>query len=239
MSSVINKQSETASPESDSAAQSSKSFRSPADIRTIRLMTVAVVVQGFVLCLLSIATYGLLFRRPDRIVAVTTPDGQRVIEIDGRQLDVKEPVVLGKEQLSDADKTELVAQFCKSVFTVNRTTRETEMPKALRMMTPENAALYAEYLRTSNQLQKENDEQWSALWSSQDIHVDERDPFIVHAIGKQTLTKIIGGQAKTEEIQHQITFRLTTKGVRDSDNLRTGFQIVSFENKTIPQASKS
>ena len=214
-----------------------KSFRSPADIRLIRLLIFGFLIQGLIVCLLAVAVFVLVFRRPDRIVAVTSPDGTRVVELDGRQLDVKEPIILGKEQLSDGDKTELVGQFCKSLYGVNRTTRDVEVPKALRMMVPENAAVYANYLREQRTLQIESDEQWQAVWTKQDIHVDERDPFLVHVLGKQTITKIINGQAKTEELQHQLVFKLTTNGVRDSDNLRTGFQIVSFDGKVIPQTA--
>lgn len=215
------------------SGENAKNFRSPADIRLIRLMIYGFLIQSIIVCGLAIAVGVLVFRRPERIVAVTSPDGQRVVELDGRQVDVKEPVVLGKEQLSDADKTELVAQFCKSLYVVNRTTRDVEVPKALRMMVPENAAYYANYLKEKRVLQTENDEQWQAIWTKQDIHVDERDPFTVHVLGKQTITKIINGQAKTEELQHQLDFKLTTNGVRDSDNLRTGFQIVSFDGKVI------
>src|SRR5262249_24653060 len=145
-------------------------FRDPADISAIR----SLARTGSLLVLLSLASVSLnlwqYWRRPDRIV-VDRSSG-RVLLINDREYGETEAVKIGTDKLTGADKQYLAGEFVKAVYQIDPATRPRDIERALRMMAPANALLFARYLKQTGILDKQRAESWQATWTPQDFSVD-------------------------------------------------------------------
>ena len=224
------------------AAQSSSQvlYRDPADVRTI----LSLAWSGTLLVLLLLASVALniwqYWRRPDRIV-VDRSSG-RVLMINDREYGETEAVKLGPDKLTDADKQYIAGEFVKAIYQVDPATRPRDIERALRMMAPASALLFARYLKQTGILDKQRAESWQAVWTPQDISVDRMDPYTVRVIGRQETTKVIAGASQQETRQLNLTLKLVADPQRRADrNLRSGFLIASFDYKEIgaPASSES
>jgi hypothetical protein len=206
--------------------------RDPADVRTILSMAWTGVL--LVLLLLTSIAFNLwqYWRRPDRIV-VDRSSG-RVLMINDREYGETEAVKLGPDKLTNADKQYLAGEFVKAIYAIDPATRPRDIERALRMMIPNSALLFARYLKQTGILDKHRAESWQAVWTPQDISVDRVDPYTVRVIGKQEITKVISGAPQQELRQLHLTFKLVADPLRRADrNLRSGFLISSFDYKEL------
>src|SRR5262245_48894616 len=207
-------------------------FRDPADIRTI----LSLAWSGTLLVLLLLASLAFniwqYWRRPDRIV-VDRSSG-RVLMINDREYGETEAVKLGPDKLTDADKQYIAGEFVKAIYQVDPATRPRDIERALRMMAPASALLFARYLKQTGVLDKQRAESWQAVWTPQDISVDGMDPYTVRVIGRQETTKVIAGASQQEARQLNLTLKLVADPQRRADrNLRSGFLIASIEYKEL------
>ena len=154
-----------------------------------------------VLLLLASVAFNIwqYWRRPDRIV-VDRSSG-RVLMINDREYGETEAVKLGPDKLTGADKQYLAGEFVKAIYQVDPATRPRDIERALRMMAPNSALLFARYLKQTGILDKQRAESWQAVWTPQDISVDGADPYTVRVIGKQEITKVIAGATQQETRQ--------------------------------------
>src|SRR5262245_11856080 len=206
--------------------------RDPADVRTILRMAWTGVL--LVLLLLTSVAFNLwqYWRRPDRIV-VDRSSG-RVLMINDREYGETEAVKLGPDKLTNADKQYLAGEFVKAIYAIDPATRPRDIERALRMMVPNSALLFARYLKQTGILDKHRAESWQAVWTPQDISVDGVDPYTVRVIGKQEITKVVSGASQQETRQLHLTFKLVADPLRRADrNLRSGFLISGFDYKEL------
>jgi hypothetical protein len=224
------------------AATSQSSFqtfyRDPADVRTILSMA----STGTLLALLLLASVALniwqYWRRPDRIV-VDRSSG-RVLQINDREYGETEAVRLGPDRLTNADKQYIAGEFVKAIYQVDPATRPRDIERALRMMSPNSALLFARYLKQTGVLDKQRAESWQAIWTPQDVSVDGADPYTVRVIGKQEITKVISGAPQQEARQLHLTLKLVADPQRRADrNLRSGFLVASFDYRELGPPSPS
>lgn len=213
-------------------------YRDPADVRTILSMA----WTGTLLVLLLLASVALniwqYWRRPDRIV-VDRSSG-RVLQINDREYGETEAVRLGPDRLTNADKQYIAGEFVKAIYQVDPATRPRDIERALRMMSPNSALLFARYLKQTGILDKQRAESWQAVWTPQDISVDGADPYTVRVIGKQEITKIISGASQQEARQLHLTLKLVADPQRRADrNLRSGFLIASFDYRELGTTESS
>src|SRR5215475_3989627 len=198
-------------------AQSSSQilYRDPADVRTI--LSMAWTGTLLVLLLLASVAFNIwqYWRRPDRII-VDRSSG-RVLQINDREYGETEAVKLGPDRLTGADKHYIAGEFVKAIYQVDPATRPRDIERALRMMVPNSALLFARYLKQTGILDKHRAESWQAVWTPQDISVDRIDPYTVRVIGKQEITKVITGAAQQETRQLHLTFKLVTDPLRRAD----------------------
>jgi hypothetical protein len=172
------------------------------------------------------------WRRPDRIV-VDRSSG-RVLMINDREYGETEAARLGPDKLTNADKQYLAGEFVKAIYQVDPATRPRDIERALRMMIPNSALLFARYLKQTGVLDRERAESWQAVWTPQDISVDGADPYTVRVIGKQEITKVIAGAAQQETRQLSLTLKLVADPQRRADrNLRSGFLVARFDNREL------
>src|SRR5262249_10985936 len=174
-------------------------FRDPADVRTILSMA----WTGILLVLLLLASVAFniwqYWRRPDRIV-VDRSSG-RVLMINDREYGETEGVKLGPDRLTGAGKQEIAGGIVKAIYQVDPAPRTRDIERALRMMVPARALLFARYLKQAGVLDKQRAESWQAIWTPQDISVDGADPYTVRVIGKQEITKVIANATQRETRQ--------------------------------------
>src|SRR6266542_3188930 len=143
-------------------AQSSSQilYRDPADVRTI--LSMAWTGTLLVLLLLASVAFNIwqYWRRPDRIV-VDRSSG-RVLMINDREYGETEAVKLGPDKLTNADKQYMAGEFVKAIYQVDPATRPRDIERALRMMAPNSALLFARYLKQTGILDKQRAESWQA-----------------------------------------------------------------------------
>jgi hypothetical protein len=207
-------------------------YRDPADVRAI--LSLAWTGTLLVLLLLASVAFNIwqYWRRPDRIV-VDRSSG-RVLMINDREYGETEAVRLGPDKLTDADKQYLAGEFVKAIYGVDPASRPRDIERALRMMSPNSALLFARYLKQTGILDKQRSESWQAVWTPQDISIDGMDPYTVRIIGKQEITKLIAGAAQQETRQLHLTLKLVADPQRRADrNLRSGFLIASFDYRQL------
>lgn len=179
------------------------------------------------------------YRRPKVIVAVQTPDGQRIAQIDDMKFGATEQIQMGEDNLNDRDKQELVNRFLETFYAVDLASRSKDVPKALSMLIPDSARNYYKTLNEQGYLQRERDEAWSSSWKTDSFEVDRSDRNQVQVIGTQNLRRVMAGKPKTERIQYKIVFTLHTEGKRDDTPLRTGYWIINFKPEELSRSEES
>jgi hypothetical protein len=206
--------------------------RDPIDVRTILSLS----WLGILLALLVTVSLGFnvyqYYRRPDRIV-VDRSSG-RVLMIDDREYGATEAVQFGRDRLTNADKQYLAGEFVRAIYQIDPATRNKDIERALRMMVPNSALAFAQYLKRNGVLDRQRAESHQAVWTPQDISVDQADPYTIRVIGKQEITKYIAGAAQSETRQLSLTLKLVADPLRRADrNLRSGFLVARLDDKEL------
>jgi|SRR5947209_1991167 len=171
----------------------------------------------------------LYLRRPDRIVVDRTRGGDRVVVMNNREYGLTDNVAFSPDEPTAGDKKYIVSRFLELYYGNNPDIRDRQLNEAIQLMVASRGRELFEYLRRNHVLEQQAAESWQARWTEQQIWVDQSDPFTVHVIGTQNLTRVIN-QRPTEEI-HQLN--LTVKVARDElgrddRNRRSGYQITWF-----------
>ena len=203
--------------------------RDPDDVLTISSLLRAVWVLLFVLTASVVMNVFLAVRRADRII-VDKSSG-RVVELNNRDYGATETVEITPDRPNDTDKKYLVKEFLKSLYTVEQTTREANINKLLRMLDPDLSLSFAAKLKQNGMLAAERAESVNSIWELQDLTIDERDPYVLRAIGIRRVRRKSGGQDVEETVQLKCKFLLKdapASPARNDNNLRTGFTILRF-----------
>ena len=214
--------------------------RDPEDVSTISslLRTVSALV---ILLAFSIGTNVFLaVRRADRII-VDKSSG-RVVELNNRDYGATETVEIAPDRPNDTDKKYLVKEFLKSLYEVEQTTRESQVNKLLRMLDPDLSLSLAARFKQNGILAAEKAESVNSSWELQDLTVDERDPYILRAIGIRKIRRKANGQDTQETLQLKCKFLLKdspASPARNDNNLRTGFTIVRFRVEPVSGKTQS
>lgn len=214
--------------------------RDPEDVLTISSLLRAVWVLLFVLTASVAINIFLAVRRADRII-VDKSSG-RVIEMNNRDYGASESVEITPDRPNDTDKKYLVKEFLKSLYAVEQTTREANINKLLRMLDPDLSLSFAAKLKQNGTLAAEKAESVNSSFELQDLSVDERDPYILRAIGIRRVRRKIGGEDVEETAQLKCKFLLKDASVspaRNDNNLRTGFTILRFRVEPVSGKSSS
>lgn len=214
--------------------------RDPDDVLTISSLLRAVGVLLVLLFITIASNVYLSVRRADRIV-VDKSSG-RVVELNNRDYGATETVSISPDRPADTDKKYLVKEFLKSLYEVEQTTRETEINKLLRMMDADLSLSFASRLKQNGLLAAEKSESVNSSWELQDLSVDERDPYVLRAIGIRRVRRKASGQDVEEAVQLKCKFLLKdapASPARNDNNLRTGFTILRFRVEPVNGKSSS
>ena len=214
--------------------------RDPEDVLTISSLLRAVSALVILLAISIGTNVFLAVRRADRII-VDKSSG-RVVELNNRDYGATETVEIAPDRPDETDKKYLVKVFLKSLYEVEQTTRESEINKLLRMLDPDLSLSFAARLKQNGLLAAEKAESVNSSWELQDLSVDERDPYILRAIGVRKIRRQANGQDVEETLQLKIKFLLKdspASPARNDNNLRTGFTIVRFRVEPVSGKTQS
>lgn len=214
--------------------------RDPEDVLTISSLLRAVWILLLVLTVSIGTNVFLAVRKADRII-VDKSSG-RVVELNNRDYGATESVQITPDEPNETDKKYLVKEFLKSLYEVEQTTREAEVNKLLRMLDPDLSLSFAARLKQNGLLAAEKAESVNSSWELQDLGVDERDPYILRAIGVRRIRRKANGQDVEESLQIKIKFLLKdtpTSPARNDNNLRTGFTILRFRVEPVSGKTSS
>lgn len=214
--------------------------RDPDDALTISSLLRAVWILLAVLTVSFGLNVFLAVRKADRIVVDKTSG--RVVELNNRDYGATENVEIAPDRPNDTDKKYLVKEFLKSLYEVEQTTRESEVNKLLRMLDADLSLSLATRFKQNGILAAEKAESVNSTWELQDLSVDERDPYILRAIGVRRIRRKAGGQDVEETLQLKCKFLLKDSPqspARNDNNLRTGFTILRFRVEPVSGKTSS
>lgn len=130
--------------------------------------------------------------------------------------------------ITDENRRTAALVFVKTVFDVDRETREDDLKVALAMMTPEAAAEFAQGLRKSGALEQERREGVRAWWQREAVEIDPLDPSVVRLRGRQMVDRAGGLPSIAIPMTIKITMEEDPHG-RTPQNQMTGLRVKSFE----------
>jgi hypothetical protein len=166
-----------------------------------------------------------------------------VLSINDRNYGKEEGIEFGPDRLTAQDKLYVTREFVRYLYQVDPATRPRDVEKALRLMVPDSAVKFSNWLKEQGILDRQKAESWQASWTPMDVSVDANSPYTVNVIGKQEINKLISGSVVREAKQLRMTIKLMAdpKG-RDDRNLRSGFLIAfidSHELNDVPSREES
>jgi len=215
--------------------------RDPEDVLTISHL----LRLGLVLVVLLFLSGGLNFylalRKADLIVVDKTSG--RTLLINNKDYGATEAIQISPDNLTNRDKKALVAEFLRCLYEVNGATRAGNVNRLLKMMEPNLSLQQARLFNDEKLLAQEKTESVNSSWELQDVTFDDRDPYLVRALGKRIVRRVPGGGATVEEeTQIKIKFLLMdspTSPARNDNNYRSGFYVQKYRSEAVDGTKQS
>ena len=209
--------------------------RDPEDVLTISHLLRLGLVLACLLFLSCGLNFYLALRKADLIVVDKTSG--RTLAINDKDYGSTEAVQVSPDNLTSRDKKALVGEFLRCLYEVNGTTRAANVNRLLKMMEPNLSLQQARLFNDEKLLAQEKAESVNSSWELQDVTFDERDPYIVRALGKRIVRRVRdGGTSVEEQTQIKIKFLLMdspTSPARNDNNYRTGFYVQKFRAESV------
>jgi hypothetical protein len=208
--------------------------RDPEDVLTISQL----LRLGLVLVLLLFLSCGLNFylalRKADLIVVDKTSG--RTLAINDKDYGNTEAVQISPDNPTNRDKKALVAEFLRCLYEVSGSSRAGQVNRLLKMMEPNLSLQQARFFNDEKLLAQEKAESVNSSWELQDVTFDDRDPYIVRALGKRVVRRVKEGASVEEETQIKVKFLLMdspTTPARNDNNYRTGFYVQKYRAEAV------
>lgn len=214
--------------------------RDPEDVLTISHLLRLSFVLTALLFVCGGFNFYLVWRKADLIVVDKTSG--RTLAINNKDYGNTEAVTLTPDNTTSGDKKALVTEFLRCLYEVNQTTRPGQVNRLLKMMEPNLSLQQAQFFNSEKLLAQEKAESVNSSWELQDITFDERDPYIVRALGKRIVHRAPPGSVSVEEeTQIKVKFLLMdspTAPVRNENNYRTGFYVWKYRAEAVDGTRK-
>ncbi|CAN5609952.1 hypothetical protein BH24ACI2_BH24ACI2_15660 [soil metagenome] len=214
--------------------------RDPEDVLTISNLLRSLFILTMMLLVSCGVNFYLALRKADLIVVDKTSG--RTLAINNKDYGQTETVSLTPDNLTSSDKKVLVTEFLHCLYEVNGATRPANVNRLLKMMEPNLSLQQAQLFNTEKLLAQEKAESVNSSWELQDLSVDERDPYIVRALGKRIIRRVQNGASVEEETQIKVKFLLMdspTNPMRNENNYRTGYYILKYRAEAVDGTKKS
>ncbi len=211
----------------------------PVDKATIRTLSRRSALPYVFMFLSFVGNLVQYLRNPEIITAIVTADGRRVVSINNREYGATEAVSYRPDKPDNDDKKYLVNEFTQLLFGIDPQNRKYQLEHAYPLLTSDFAAKYFNRYKASGEIDKQRDERWQAKWEIQKIEVDRHDPYLIHVIGTQDITRVVADKTEHQVSQKAIDFKLVDDSPRNTRNLRTGFLIAEFIGSDLPGSQPS
>ena len=214
--------------------------RDPEDVLTISHLIRALFILAILLLVSCALNFYLALRKADLIVVDKTSG--RTLAINNRDYGQTEAVALSPDNLTNRDKKALVAEFLHCLYEVSGATRPANVNRLLKMMEPNLSLQQAQLFNNEKLLAQEKAESVNSSWELQDVTFDDRDPYIVRALGKRIVRRVREGGTVEEETQIKVKFLLMdspTSPARNDNNYRTGFYVLKYRAEAVDGTRKS
>lgn len=214
--------------------------RDPEDVLTIsHLLRLGLILAGLLLLSCGLNFY-LALRKADLIVVDKTSG--RTLAINDKDYGQTEAVQISPDALTSRDKKALVTEFLRCLYEVNGATRSAQVNRLLKMMEPNLSLQQARLFNDEKLLAQEKAESVNSSWELQDVTFDDRDPFIVRALGKRIVRRVREGASVEEVTQIKVKFLLMdspTSPARNDNNYRTGFYVQKYRSEAVDGTKQS
>jgi hypothetical protein len=214
--------------------------RDPEDVLTISHLLRLSLVLVVLLFLSGGLNFYLALRKADLIVVDKTSG--RTLAINDKDYGKTEAVQISPDNPTNRDKKALVAEFLRCLYEVSGATRPANVNRLLKMMEPNLSLQQARLFNDEKLLAQEKAESVNSSWELQDVTFDDRDPYIVRALGKRIVRRVKEGGTMEEETQIKVKFLLMdspTSPARNDNNYRTGFYVLKYRAEAVDGTRKS
>lgn len=208
--------------------------RDPEDVLTISHLLRLSLVLVVLLFLSGGLNFYLALRKADLIVVDKTSG--RTLAINDKDYGATEAVQISPDSLTNRDKKALVTEFLRCLYEVNGATRPANVNRLLKMMEPNLSLQQARLFNDEKLLAQEKAESVNSSWELQDVTFDDRDPYIVRALGVRRVRRVREGATVEEQTQIKIKFLLMdspTTPARNDNNYRTGFYVQKYRSEAV------
>ena len=204
-------------------------YRSVSDVRMLRSLSIALLIQSALLIVSFVALVAALWRPPKQVIIERSSEGDRVVAVNGQS--VKGGIAVGDDRPGSGDKKTLALEWSTARYAIDPLTREKDLEKMFRAMEPNAASRYNELMLQEGVLKREVAEKWSATWTPQLIEVDKNDPYLINIIGLWEVTKAgaKGAEPESKQLVFKLRLRVDDQG-RAPRNLQTGFLIADIRD---------
>ncbi len=207
----------------------------PETIETNRRLMSALGLCVVIILVQAAFNLTLYLRRPDAIVVDRTAGGDRVVVMNNREYGLTDNVTFSPDEPTAGDKKYLASHFLSLYYGNNPDIRDRQLNEAIGLMIPSRGRELFEYLRRNRVLEQQSAESWQGRWTEQQVWIDRADPFTVHVIGTQALTRVVEGRAVEATHQLNLTVRIARDELGRADrNNRTAYQITWFGWEELP-----
>jgi hypothetical protein len=201
-------------------------YRSVDDVRMLRRVSIAALIQSSLL-IVSVGVIALLAMRPaQQVVIERMAEGDRVVAINGKP--VAAGYAVGEDRPRAGDKKTLAREWSAVRYNVDPLTREKDIARIYTFMEPAFAKGYAGLMTKRGEFEAEAREKRQAVWTPQVVEVDRADPYKVKVIGTWDVTKKSDGGNGWAREMRQLIFtlhRVEDDRGRAPRNANTGFLI--------------
>src|SRR4030095_13604069 len=178
---------EAGKEEYEPEAPSVGAYRSVDDVRMLRSLSIATLIQSLLL-VVSVGVIALLVTRPaQQVVIERTTEGDRVVAINGKP--VAAGYAVGEDRPRAGDKRTLAREWSAGRYKLDTLTRDKDIARIYTFMEPAFAKGYAGLMTKRGEFEAEAREKRQAVWTPQVVEVDRADPDKVKEIGAWGVTK--------------------------------------------------
>lgn len=196
------------------------------DVRDVRLNQ-SLSLTALLLSALLIVSFGVIVylatRPAQQVVIERSGEGDRVIVVNGQA--VRNGITVGADKPGANDKKTAAREWAAARYGIDPLTREKDLERMFRMMSPDAARAYADVMKRNGELERESAEAWQAVWKPQVVEVDRVDPYLVNIVGAMEITKKSPNGERREAKQVMLGLHLVPDAGRAPRNMQTGFLV--------------
>jgi len=196
------------------------------DVRDVRLNQ-SLSLTALLLAALLVFSFGVIVylatRPAEQVVIERSSEGDRVLAVNGQT--VKNGIAVGADKPGASEKKTIAREWAAARYGVDPLTREKDLERMFRMMSPGAAKAYADLMKRNGELERESAERWQAVWKPQVVEIDRTDPYRVNIVGTMEIVKRTPNSEQREAKQVMFGLHTVPDAGRAPRNMQTGFLV--------------